>query len=153
MPGWWITQCLSVLLVMTCKCQARGELAESKKRPGAWDFRFCVGAGDCFYPGGSDSFAQAKRGTFAPPLPLPLEGEEAPRGGVRRGRLLRALETSGSSCDEGQWAVAEAASSACYTIPSTPNHLPTILLRPNPPPAERRALKAQTGPPLPAAGR
>ena len=37
--------------------------------------------------------------------------------------------------------------------PSTPNRLPTIQLRSCPPPAERRALKAQTGPPLPAAGR
>ena len=107
-----------------------------------------------------------------PPLPLPLEGEEATRGGVppqvrrtnvlrsktlvrggftphrtsaigapnrplpggERGRFfLRALETSGSSCDEGQWEVAEAASSAYCTIPSTPIILPTILLRSCPP--------------------
>ena len=37
--------------------------------------------------------------------------------------------------------------------PSTPNGLPTIQLRSCPPPAERLVLKAQTGPPLPAAGK
>ena len=36
--------------------------------------------------------------------------------------------------------------------PSTPNRLPTIQLRSCPPPAERRELKAQTGPPLMSGG-
>ena len=55
-------------LTLPCKCQAKGERAKNKQQPGAGDFGFCEKMGAYFYPGELNSFAQAKRGTFAPPF-------------------------------------------------------------------------------------
>ena len=73
-------------LTMTASAGLKRSGLKVSGGPGTGDFGFCEGLGAFFYLGRPNSFAPAKRGTFAPPLPLPLEGEEGPRGGVRRGR-------------------------------------------------------------------